>query len=268
MDDGSTDDTKQVAEEWQKNSDFPIHYWYQENQGKHAAHNAALKLARGFFTVILDSDDRLAPDALERLLFHWENIPKDTRDRFAGIEGLCAYENGKIAGTRFPGKVLDSNYIETRRKLGVGGDKKNAIRTDVLCEFPFPVFDGEKFIRESIVWDKMAKKYSFRYINEVIQIIEYQADGLSSNPFRLRVNNPQGFRRCFQDEVNFLDDEQNIVELLNNYAKYVRYSLHCGIGYHQQYQDIKSSILWLLSIPGGTIDWLRDKVKIKRLRHI
>jgi glycosyltransferase involved in cell wall biosynthesis len=264
VDDGSTDNTKDIVEMYQTKFDFPVHYHFQKNQGKHVAHNSALKLARGSFIVILDSDDMLVPNALERLEFHWKQIPEKIRDQFAGIEGHCAYSNGEIVGTRFPSDILDSNFLETRRKLHIGGDKKNSIRTDVLREFPFPVFEGEKFIRESIVWDRIARKYSFRYVNEVIQIIEYQDTGLSSNLFNLRVNNPKGFRLCFKEEVNLNRKFLSFTELYKSYVKYVRYSFHCGIGLNQQHREIESKILWLISIPVGTIDWYRDKFKIKK----
>ena len=264
VDDGSTDNTKNIVEMYQEKLDFSIRYHFQENQGKHVAHNTAIKLARGSFFVILDSDDMLVPNALQRLEFHWNQIPENIRGQFAGVEGHCAYANGEIVGTRFPVNILDSNFLETRRKFQVGGDKKNFIRTDVLREFPFPVFEGEKFIRESIVWDRIARKYSFRYINEVIQIIEYQETGLSSNLFKLRVNNPKGFRLCFKEEVNLNAKLQSFPELYKNYVKYVRYSFHCGLGLSQQHREIVSKILWLISIPVGIIDWYRDKFKIKR----
>lgn len=37
MDDGSTDDTKNVVRELSEKSPFPIRYYYQENSGKHVA---------------------------------------------------------------------------------------------------------------------------------------------------------------------------------------------------------------------------------------
>ena len=112
IDDGSIDGTGALVEGWQKRVDFPVHYHWQSNQGKHVAHNTALRFAKGEFTVILDSDDALMPDALKIFKNSWETIHKDQKQFFAGIEGLCAHmENGKIAGTPFPHNNLDLSLI-------------------------------------------------------------------------------------------------------------------------------------------------------------
>ncbi len=264
VDDGSTDDTRTLVHRWQEEADFPIRYYWQENQGKHVAHNTAAGLARGELTVILDSDDQLVDDALERLRGHWEAIPPHERSRFAGVEGLAAYLDGEIEGTPFPKDVLDSDYIEIRGKYGVTGDKKGAIRTDLLRAFPFPHFPGEKHIRPSLLWRRLSCDYTFRFINEVIQLKELQPGGLSSDRFRLRVNNPQGFRYYYQEEVNRYGKQNTLRRRLDSCAKYVRFSLHSGIGYRQQCREIDAPWLWFLSIPKGTLVWLRDRVKMRR----
>ena len=264
VDDGSTDDTRTLVHRWQEEADFPIRYYWQENQGKHVAHNTAAGLARGELTVILDSDDQLVDDALERLRGHWEAIPPHERSRFAGVEGLAAYLDGEIEGTPFPKDVLDSDYIEIRGKYGVTGDKKGAIRTDLLRAFPFPHFPGEKHIRPSLLWRRLSCDYTFRFINEVIQLKELQPGGLSSDRFRLRMNNPRGFRYYYREEVNRYGERNTLRQRLDSCAKYVRFSLHSGIGYRQQCREIDAPWLWFLSIPKGTLVWLRDRVKMRR----
>jgi glycosyltransferase involved in cell wall biosynthesis len=57
MDDGSTDDTRQLVTRWQAESNFPIRYIFQENQGKPAAFNHGVQEARGKLFLTLDSDD-------------------------------------------------------------------------------------------------------------------------------------------------------------------------------------------------------------------
>lgn len=60
IDDGSTDDTRDVA-----TADPEVRYFYQANAGLAAARNAGLRESRGEYLVFLDADDRLLPDALE-----------------------------------------------------------------------------------------------------------------------------------------------------------------------------------------------------------
>jgi glycosyltransferase involved in cell wall biosynthesis len=262
IDDGSEDNTRELIKRWQQQAKFPIHYYWQENQGKHIAHNNALELSRGYFFVTLDSDDMLTPEALGRLKIHWDAIPDADKKYFAGVEGLCVDLDGKVAGTRFPEAIMDSNYLEIRKKYRIKGDKKNAIRTSVLRQFPYPCFPGERHIRPSLISKRMAHQYKFRYINEVIQMIEYRPDGLSANRFALRMHNPQGFRLFFLEEITLHATLTPGYTLYRYYSKYVRYSLHSKIGFFQQAQEVKSRAIWLISIPKGTIGWISDKARM------
>src|ERR1700736_1708087 len=59
VDDGSTDNTEELAELWIKTADFPIRYFWQKNSGKHIAYNFGIREARGQMFAVLDSDDAL-----------------------------------------------------------------------------------------------------------------------------------------------------------------------------------------------------------------
>ena len=262
IDDGSQDDTRDLAKEWQRRAWFPIQYHWQENQGKHVAHNNALKYAKGFFFVLLDSDDMLQAKALERIKYHWDTIPDKEKDRFAGIEGLCVDNQGKVFGNRYPTDVMDSNYLEITKKYNVRGDKKNAIRSQVLLQFPYPHFEGERHMRDDLIWKRISMHYKFRYVNEPIQIVEYQPDGLSADVFSLRMRNPQGFRFYFLEEINTHSSLTRKYLRFKYHAKFVRYSLHCKVGFLQQYREVRLKLLWMVSIPRGIIGWLKDRAKM------
>jgi glycosyltransferase involved in cell wall biosynthesis len=61
IDDGSTDDTKQVLEPYM----HKIEYYAQRNQGQSAARNEGIQKAKGDFIAFLDDDDLLHPDNLK-----------------------------------------------------------------------------------------------------------------------------------------------------------------------------------------------------------
>ena len=263
IDDGSTDGTGPLVEEWRKKVDFPVTYHWQPNQGKHIAHNRALGFAKGELTVILDSDDMLAPKALETFKKHWDQIPGESREGYAGIEGLCAHmKGGEIAGTPFPFDVMDSTYFEIRKKFKVGGDKKSAVRTELLRKFPFPHFPGERHIRPSILWKRLSREYRFRYINIIVQFIEYQDQGLSADRFPLRINNPLGFRYYFLEETNYNWRHYGLSDRFRNCSRYVRYSLHAGFGLRRQLAEIDHPLFCLVSFPTGFLGWIRDRFRM------
>jgi glycosyltransferase involved in cell wall biosynthesis len=65
VDDGSTDNTKEVLAAFTGAQNFRYHY--QPNSGRSTARNQGLTLAQGAFILFLDSDDLLFPHALAQL---------------------------------------------------------------------------------------------------------------------------------------------------------------------------------------------------------
>jgi len=63
VDDGSTDGTEEMIKQLGRN----IRYHWRENAGDAAARNKLIELAAGKYITFLDSDDLLAPDAVERM---------------------------------------------------------------------------------------------------------------------------------------------------------------------------------------------------------
>ena len=62
VDDGSTDDTPRLLKKYASS----IYYVYQRNQGRSAARNSGIRLARGEYIAFLDDDDIWLPGKLER----------------------------------------------------------------------------------------------------------------------------------------------------------------------------------------------------------
>jgi len=73
VNDGSPDNTKEVAQEWVK-KDSRFIYLYKENGGLSNARNAGIVIAKGEFILPLDADDRIGKDYLK---FAIEEFHKD-----------------------------------------------------------------------------------------------------------------------------------------------------------------------------------------------
>mgnify|MGYP006281647593 CR=1 FL=1 len=67
VDDGSTDNTSDVASEFSG-----IQYLWQENEGLSSARNTGFHASRGEYVVFLDADDWLLPEALQTVAGHAE----------------------------------------------------------------------------------------------------------------------------------------------------------------------------------------------------
>jgi glycosyltransferase involved in cell wall biosynthesis len=186
VDDGSTDGTRELVSSWKPF--FPIRYFWQENRGKHAAMNAGVSAAEGEFVLFFDSDDRCIPTALQRFDHHWKGIPAP--ERFANLSCLCAQPDGAIVGTRYPSDCVDAYNFADQLRLRNSAERWGINRTDVLRAFPWP--EGERgYVLESLVWNRMARRYAARFVNEALRIFEPNPNGITRNSARLRATCPK-----------------------------------------------------------------------------
>jgi glycosyltransferase involved in cell wall biosynthesis len=211
VDDGSIDNTEEIVEAWTRMADFPIRYFWQENSGKHIAYNLAIREAQGQMFAVLDSDDALLPNALERLFKLWNEIPECERSSFCLIGGLCRDQDGTVIGDHFPRSPFDTTAQESAFVHPVRGEKFVARRTEIFRQYPFPEITNTNYIPEPLVDLQIGQSYKFRFVNETFRIyyLDTAADSLSSRknvamgaPGRLYYN----------------------LWLLNHEIKYIRYS--------------------------------------------
>lgn len=188
VDDGSTDNTEDIITQFQTNSSFAVVYYRQLNYGKHIAINRGLDIAKGELFFIVDSDDWLRDNAVERIVFHYTQIKGN--NQFAGVCGLKVFENGEKVGGECDFGVLECNSLDFRYKFHVKGDMAEVFITDILRKFRFPTTLGEKFCPEALVWNKIAIHYKLRYFYEKIYFCEYLPDGLTAKITKLRIKNP------------------------------------------------------------------------------
>ncbi len=64
VDDGSTDETRQLVADLTKTISGPVRYHYQANQGAYGARNTGLDMVKGSYVAFYDSDDSWLPHHL------------------------------------------------------------------------------------------------------------------------------------------------------------------------------------------------------------
>lgn len=180
VDDGSSDNTRELIQKWQASAEFEIEYLYQENRGKHNAHNAAVAKADTDLFLIIDSDDELLPHAVETIVSAWSGMSPDEKRRIAGIWTLCRYADGEIIGGSLGREVLDSTLQELRYKHRDYREMTPCFTTAVLREYPFPETPPGMcpFIPEDYVWTRITRTHPIRILNTACRIY-HQGDGLS-----------------------------------------------------------------------------------------
>lgn len=208
VDDGSSDNTEDIFKIWRnENNPFTIRYYKTENGGKHRAINVGLDLADGeiFFTV--DSDDELTNDALFKINQWFEQIADN--DEIQGIVANRGYSESETINNYFLEDYMDA-YLSDMHKLVengknvLDGERAIAFYTDFHKKYKFPEFDGEKFMTEAVVYNRMSHdNYKMRFFNDIIWIYEYHSDGLTKAGTKLFINNPKGYGLWIKEKNKF-----------------------------------------------------------------
>ena len=189
VDDGSTDNTRELVGGWINEGKIDVRYYRQENGGKPSAHNRGAQMARGELFICVDSDDYLTDNAVETIKSAWENAPEES----VGILAYKTLSDGtsvtEIADRSVRSFTLKAGYDSH----GLSGDTALIFRADVLLRFEFPLFEGENFIPEGYLYDMIDMVGELFVLREEIYVCEYLDDGYTANMKRILYKNPQGY---------------------------------------------------------------------------
>ena len=255
VDDGSTDGTKEKVEEFLSEKKLEIKYYFKENGGKQRAYNFATEKANGELFICLDSDDEYVENGLETILKYWKKYEKNSD--IAGMGYLSTYPNREIIGSSFPEKEMISTQFEIYNKYGVKGDKGLMFRTEIIKKYKFPVFEDEKFITEAVVYNRICEKYKMVYVNEKIEIKEYQEDGLTAKYNNLLLRNPKG-QALYHNEIN--SQKLTFKQKILNNTVYYTFCKVAGYKFGKIFKESKNKLFLIFAIPIGEFMWKKVKL--------
>ena len=129
IDDGSTDDTKEIVEKLKKENKIKIKYLLKENGGKHTALNLAFKNLETNFSIIVDSDDTLTNDAVETIYNYNNKYFSDNK-----ICGFCFLKGYSLneSVVSFPKDEEVSTITDYVINAGLNGDKCEVFKSSIL----------------------------------------------------------------------------------------------------------------------------------------
>lgn len=198
VDDGSSDGTEELFAKWQsEEKEFPIRYIKQENGGKCRAINRGMAEARGELFFNIDSDDYLTDDALEKIARWAEELPKD--GKFCGFSANLGF-----SPTDTPNRIFEAGHLDGDAFTRYGeadGERAMIFFTEIMRQYPYPEFEGERFMTEAVTWNRMAwDGWKVRYYNDIIWIYEYKPDGLTNAGYQVFLDNPWGTALFFREK--------------------------------------------------------------------
>jgi len=197
VDDGSTDNTKELVEKWKSENNFAIRYFYQKNQGKPSASRKGIEEAKGELFLFCDSDDEFLPETFETFYNIWYKFSEEEKKKCGGIGVLCQDQYGNRIGCDYPiaNKLIPTLDVFFKwRDIGLG-ETWALLKTDNLKKaFNIPEeAKNLKFIPESFFWSRLTlelRPYSY-FVNNVLRVYYKNESGNISN--NIREKYPEGF---------------------------------------------------------------------------
>lgn len=255
IDDGSTDGTEELMQQYIDEKNFPIRYFRQKNGGKHRALNTGISMINNEITFIVDTDDYLLDTAIEEISMVYEKYKDDST--VCGYSFLRCYPELKVNGMSFNQDEYVSDYISCRLNEGIQGDKAEAYLTQCLKEFPFLEIEGEKFLFEDYVWIQMAEKYKTVHMNKPIYVGDYLEDGLTKNICKMKYENPIGM---MERSLVMGSKKCNFKNRCKASIMYIAYGRIAKKNYLELYRRSKEKWLFMLCILPGYL----FKLKIRK----
>lgn len=250
VDDGSTDNTRELVNQWIQDNQIHIRYLYQENAGKQIAMNLGADNCSTSLFDCVDSDDYLVPNAVESILDFWMN---NKNEQVAGIVSLRGKtESESITGKYMPQGVSQCHFVELYEKHKFSGDTNLVYRTDIIKKFPYKVFPGEKFIGESAQYLQIDREYQMLLMDKITVICEYIEDGYTKNVYSLLKKNPKGYR--YLKGLDFTMHHS----LKNKYLEMIKYcSADIMCKDHKGFGESPSKFAYILAYFPGVLAYIR-----------
>jgi len=261
VDDGSTDDTKEIVKSFNNQK---IIYIYQENFGGAAGpKNVGIKMAQGKYIAILDSDDEWLPEKLQKQVTLFER----SKNEKLGVVGCDIYiiEGKNKRQYRMPRHKDIFKRILVTDDLGTGSTmiyKKEVFEKVGLFD------ENLKSGQDREMRLRLAQHYNFDFVDEFLVNYYYAQNGIASKGLNIE-KREKDWQYIFEKYKNYYLADKKL------YSDKLRYdgTRYMMLGFRQKAQksfmasivknplNLKSYLYLFLSLFG--VFWYNIFAKIK-----
>lgn len=213
IDDGSTDNTKELVQKWIDEKLIEIEYYYKTNGGMHTARNLAYEKCTTELNVIIDSDDWMTDDAVEKIVRFWK---ANGSNDYCGIISDNVDKNGNMIGSPLP-NIKSCRRFLLSSKYHVKGDKKLILRSELTRLYPYPEFEGEKFFPASYKFRLIDQQYDILVMHEYTCVVDYNSDSMTYNKYAQYKTCAKGFAFFRNEMIKLTNSPKEIIREMIHY---------------------------------------------------
>lgn len=263
VDDGSTDNSKTIIDEWIKQNRIVIKYFYQKNSGKMMAHNLGVLKSEEELFMCVDSDDYLFDEnVINKIITKWESVDNKEKETLSGIVAQKLIVNKGNKNIAIPNIYADT-LSNLYSKYKFDGETALIFRTKILKKHLFPHIEGEKFITENYIYEQIDQQYKFLYYPTNCFTGEYMADGYTVNWIKTVIKNPKGWKLYYLQHMKYCNSTKDLIKTVYHY---ISISFIDKENILNIISNSNNKILTLLLLPIGWIKSHKDKKLYKHLQ--
>ncbi|MBN1427560.1 MAG: glycosyltransferase [Anaerolineae bacterium] len=257
VDDGSTDDTREVIEGFGAS----VHYFYQPHNGVSAARNYGIKVANGEYVAFLDSDDEFMPLKLEKQVSYL-----DTHPNVGMVYSSYIIVDGETNQSFYSSQSLFSGWVfrELLWKCMQGPLTTPTVMVKRSVFEQVGLFDETMDLAEDIdLWCRISRRFEITSLPEALSRIHHHPGNISTDtpPNRNLAAWLHIVEKAFRE-----DNQLDFVYKQRLYARIYQTTWQKTI-YKKRYWQAAKYLLRGLSYWPFSLDLLRYPVYCLRVRH-
>lgn len=229
INDGSTDSTQEILENYQNQYNDKIKIIKKENEGQGKARNVGIDLSKGEFITFIDADDEIEPNMLQSM---YELLKKEDAD-IVICDYYEIYEKNKVLRKAIPQRQNDikKDYI-----VSVAGPCNKLIRTEILTK------NQLHFMQTGAYEDLSIIPLIGLYANKIVYLEEPLYNYYIRQGSTMRQNTFNDKVLSIYEVLEYLTKEFEKSGLSENYKEelefiYIKHLLYAGTGRFLEYKE-------------------------------
>ena len=276
INDGSKDNSSEIAHTYQEKYPDTFRVIDKKNGNYGSCVNRGLQEARGKYVKVVDADDYLDKQSLNKLLLSLQDMDVD----LILSDFNKVYEDGKEgAAESLPfnvGEIIDANELFQQKEVCMGMKMHRIIyRLDNIRRLQYKQMEGVSYTDQQWMFHPMSSVNKFVYFNYPLYKYLYDREGQTMSVTFYKKAMPQYMKVIISLIDKYNETINGISDMHKNYYEYriesqlgVIYRNYLANGYHLDIKELKNFDQLLQSKSDYFYQMMNQQVILRKYKYI